>query len=209
MKKRYIGAGLIILGLALLFAPFLKGEYAEHRQREILKQWEGGLAQTGQSESEAGRGAAQGGGGLEDEGAEPAVGILKIPAIGLEQPILTGATKRNLDISPAAVEPACRPGEEGNFAVAGHNSRTYGRHFNRISELKQGDDIMVVTADGNYSYLVTESFIVEAEDTWVLEPSLNGGEITLITCYYTEEGETRRLIVKGLLQRGIKEGEQG
>lgn len=206
MKKRYIGAGLIILGFAVLCIPSIKKRYEDNSQKKILEEWKDGLALIDSDEEETAESGTQGSSNQKKkstgkENTEQTVGILKIPAIELEQPILEGATKQNLDISPATIEPTGRPGEEGNFAVAGHNSRTYGRHFNRISELQKEDEILVVTPDGTYSYQVTESFIVEAEDTWVLEPVLDGEEITLITCHYPKEGETQRLIVKGLRQQ--------
>ena len=44
------------------------------------------------------------------------------------------------------------PGEVGNFALAGHRT-TYGAPFNRIAELRVGDEIIIQTADGWYTYI--------------------------------------------------------
>ena len=51
-----------------------------------------------------------------------------------------------------------------------------------------------------YAYRVTDVYVAGAEDVWVLEDSMDGAEITLITCHYPKEGKKQRLIVKGLLQ---------
>lgn len=134
------------------------------------------------------------------ENLDDVVGILRIPAIGLENPVLKGSTKQNLNLSVATVEPTGTPGVDGNFVIAGHNSRTYGRHFNRLAELKNGDELFVDTEGGNYAYMVTDVYVVEAEDVWVLDDTIDGAEITLITCYYPKEGKPQRLVVKGILQ---------
>ena len=44
------------------------------------------------------------------------------------------------------------PGEVGNFALAGHRT-TYGAPFNRIADLQVGDEIIIQTADGWYTYV--------------------------------------------------------
>ena len=44
------------------------------------------------------------------------------------------------------------PGEVGNFALAGHRT-TYGAPFNRIADLRVGDEIIIQTADGWYTYV--------------------------------------------------------
>lgn len=193
MKKKYIGALFILLGIVIIAFPFLKARNENIRQQKILEAWNQMAAHMNDVESTKEQAEVRAG----QIDMEDVIGILRIPAIELEQPVLKGAAGQNLSLSLAAVEPVGLGGE-GNLVIAGHNSRTYGRHFNRLSELEMGDEITIETLERSYSYEVTGSFIVEAGAVWVLEETLDGAEITLITCYYPSEGETQRLIVKGI-----------
>lgn len=199
-KKRYLAIGCIILGIWVMMIPSVKESVEDQRQQKILTQWKQEMNRIGSGEktAETGKNIAKRISGKENS---EVVGVLRIPIIELEQPVLKGATERNLNLSVATVEPTGTPGEKGNFAIAGHNSRTYGRHFNRLEELQKGDELFVDTGTESYTYKVTDSYVVEAEDVWVLGDTIDGAEITLITCHYSKEGKVQRLIVKGILQK--------
>ena len=129
-------------------------------------------------------------------------GILTIDKIKLRLPILTGATKENLDLSPSSIEHTGTPGETGNYCIAGHRSHTYGRNFNRLNELESGDVIGMQAGGQSYRYVITGKFLVKPEETWVLyKTSGRDKEITLITCE-PMINPTHRLIVKGRLMEG-------
>lgn len=200
-KKIYLGIGCILFGICVMRVPFIKESGEDQKQQKMLTQWQQEMSQTASGEDTSGIESNTGKGTDTGKDLEEVVGILRIPAIELESPVLKGATEQNLNLSAATVEPTAAPGADGNFAVAGHNSRTYGRHFNRLAELKNGDELFVDTRTGHYAYTVTDIYVVEAEDVWVLGDTIDGGEITLITCHYPEEGKTQRLIVKGILQK--------
>jgi len=123
-------------------------------------------------------------------------GMLTIEAINLHLPILKGATESNMQISVASMEHTGRPGEIGNYAVAGHRSRTYGRNFNRLDEVAKGDLIEVSNGKNSYNYIVVEKIYVLPDETWVLNSDNDKREITLITCHPVIDA-THRLIVKG------------
>lgn len=59
------------------------------------------------------------------------------------------------------------PGEVGNFSVAGHRV-TYGKPLNQIHELRPGDEIVVQTSDGFYTYTFRNFEIVLPDATEVL-----------------------------------------
>ena len=61
------------------------------------------------------------------------------------------------------------PGEIGNFALAGHRT-TFGKPFNLIADLVEGDPIIVQTPDVWYVYRVTESRIVLPHQVEVVAP---------------------------------------
>ncbi|MDN6528810.1 MAG: class E sortase, partial [Brevibacterium sp.] len=61
------------------------------------------------------------------------------------------------------------PGEVGNFAVAGHRV-TYGKPFNQIAKLRPGDEIIVQTKDGFYTYTFRNFDIILPDAVEVLAP---------------------------------------
>ena len=98
------------------------------------------------------------------------------------------------------------PGEIGNFVLSGHRT-TYAAPFNRIDELRRGDDIVVEAREARYTYRVTRTRIVEPTEVDVIAPvpGQPGREpakamITLSTCH-PEYSAAQRLIVFGELDR--------
>lgn len=61
------------------------------------------------------------------------------------------------------------PGEVGNFAMAGHRV-TYGKPLNQIAELRPGDELVVQTVDGFYTYTFRNFDIVTPDRVDVLAP---------------------------------------
>lgn len=190
--KYVLAAVFLLLGAGFLAFPFVREAYQNQKQQEMLNQWWTGLLQL---EVPVGEASAA----LEAEAAEEreVVGILEIAAIDLSQPILKGATKANLSYSLATLEPTDVPGEIGNFVVTGHNSRTYGRHFNRLHEVKTGDIVEVVLRDRTVSFVVDSIQVIEDKDIWIADSDKETSRITLITCYYAEDRTTKRLAVQG------------
>lgn len=135
---------------------------------------------------------------VEDYDREDAAKILNIPGIDLSVPIVEGISDANLKIAPARFETTRRPGEMGNFAVAGHRYYTYGRDFNRLGEVAVGDVIEVLVGNNAYTYTVYEVFVVEPSEVWVLDDVPGMRTITLVTCTPIRVA-THRLIVRGEL----------
>src|SRR5690606_21679810 len=124
---------------------------------------------------------------------------LIIDKIDLKMPVLKGATPENLNISVSSIENGGRPWLGNNYAIAGHRSRTFGRHFNRLDELEINDEIVVVDFQNRkFVYQVTGKKIVDGNDISVLE-NRNLSEITLITCDpIYEKNPSTRLIIHGI-----------
>lgn len=78
------------------------------------------------------------------------------------------------------------PGEIGNFAMAGHRT-TYGKPFNRIAELRDGDVVLIETKDSYFVYRVTGHQIVPPTQVSVLlpVPDQPGAEPTAATLTMT------------------------
>jgi sortase A len=108
------------------------------------------------------------------------------------------------------------PGDLGNFALAAHRT-TYGKPFNQIAELKDGDALVVRTKDTWYVYKVTESKIVYPQNVEVIAPvpgvtsdqpmpELTKRFITLTSCHPMFSA-TERYIVHGELEYWSPVGE--
>lgn len=124
--------------------------------------------------------------------------FIKIPAIKLLMPVLKGMTDENLRYAAATFDNGVVPGGAGNYSLAGHRSYTYGRMFNRLDELAPGHLIEITVKEETFTYRVTESFVVNPEDTWVLKSDSSKNTITLVTCTPIRTA-TQRLIIKGEL----------
>ncbi len=53
-------------------------------------------------------------------------------------------------------------GETGNYAIAGHRNHTYGKNFNRLEELEQGDIIYASDNENQYKYTVVDKLYVSS-----------------------------------------------
>ena len=215
MKRRVISTLTIIIGLVLLVYPKVSEVYNNYQQKKIVKEWQQSL---GSSEEIMDNGVGSIlPGSLEsdkDSGDEEEKnrknekkltegytkknikGMLKIEKINLNLPILSGAIEENLKISVASIEHTGNAGEFGNYAIAGHRSRTYGRNFNRLEEVEIGDIIEVDKGEKIYKYTVVEKLFVKPEETWVLNNNKNIKGITLVTCHPMVDNPTHRLIIK-------------
>lgn len=121
---------------------------------------------------------------------------------------VTEGTDRATVLDPLGIghyEDTAMPGEIGNFAVAGHR-QSHGKPFYDIDELREGDELIVETADAWYVYRVTSWDIVMPADVEVIAPNPidpvaapEEAMITLTTChplFSTRE----RYIVHGALE---------
>ncbi|NLU09059.1 class D sortase [uncultured Clostridium sp.] len=125
------------------------------------------------------------------------VGILIIPKIDLKVAIGEGTDMTTLKYAVGHFKGTAMPGKKGNFALAGHRSYTFGQYFNRLGELKVGDEIMVETVNGVYKYKVYNTKVVLPDEVDVLN-STNNATMTLITCTPIRVA-THRLIISAKL----------
>ena len=210
MMRKVMAVVLIVAGVLLISYPKIKETYYIIQQEKMMRLWEDAMTELTQYEDMAHNEST-----VEDENmskksaeaerkireeyiAEHMEGLLRIEKINLKMPILTGITKKNLSISAASIEGTGSPGEPGNYCIAAHRGRTFGRQFNRLDELVKGDIIEVSSKGTKYKYEVTEKLMVKAEDTWALMPKGKESLISLITCDYSTEPWSR-LIIKGRL----------
>ena len=121
---------------------------------------------------------------------------IRIPAIGVDAPVVEGDGWEQLKKGVGHHPGSANPGQRGNLVLSGHDD-VYGEVFRYLDRLKPGDEIIVYTADKAYTYIVTETHIVEPTDVQWLAPT-SQPTITLISCY-PYMVDNRRIVVRGVL----------
>lgn len=110
-----------------------------------------------------------------------AVAQIVIPKIGVDKTVVEGVSRDDLKKGPGHYPDTPLPGQPGNSSIAGHRT-TYGEPFNRIDELEVGDEIMVTTIQGTFTYAVTAQEIVAPTDVDVIADK-GDNRLTLTSCH--------------------------
>lgn len=137
------------------------------------------------------------------------IGIITIDSINLVYAVVEGVKDSNIGVAIGHFPDSVAIGAEGNCALAGHNGGHYSRYFKDIKKLKKGDSVILTDLNGyEYEYNVTESFICEPTDLFVVEDlGIKGKFLTMVTC---TNGGTQRYIVRAkcttepTLMKGVK-----
>jgi sortase A len=108
------------------------------------------------------------------------VGRIRIPKIGVDLIFVQGTARDDLAKGPGHYPASPMPGQLGNAAIAGHRT-THGKPFYNLNELTAGDDILVDTVYGHYTYRVYQQLVVPPTDVAVVGPTRDA-ELTLTTC---------------------------
>ncbi len=108
--------------------------------------------------------------------ARPATGtaawIVRIPAIGLEAPVIAGVEPPDLNRGLGWYPGTSLPGQAGNFALAG-NRVTGGAFLRDVMSLAAGDQVIIETPEATFTYTLTVApadLTVASDDSWVLDP---------------------------------------
>ena len=121
------------------------------------------------------------------------IGIINIPAIDLEYPIIDKTTKETMRISISKFSGG-EINEIGNVALAGHNNYS-GTMFGKNKNLKIKDKIYLTDLTRRtIEYEIYNIFVTDPNDTSILETEdKTKRELPLITC---KNGRSERLIIK-------------
>lgn len=113
------------------------------------------------------------------------IGILEIPELKLELPIISSTTMAYLRIAPCRYEGS--PYLE-NLILGAHN---YDAHFGRLKTLSYGSEVRFTDIDGNvFEYVVADIEILQPEQVDALREG--NWPLTLYTC--TVGGQTRVVV---------------
>lgn len=134
------------------------------------------------------------------------VGNISIPAIGLERHMVEGIQRDHLRDGPGHYPTSPLPGQPGNSAVAGHRT-TYGEPFADIDLLSPGDEIVMTTLQGVFTYKVMPHtspegeevghFIVTPQQVEILQ-DYGDNRLTLTACH-PKYSARQRIVVTALL----------
>lgn len=121
------------------------------------------------------------------------IGIIQIPTIELEYPIIDICDKKSMKVSVGKYWGG-NVNENGNLSLAAHNNKD-GTMFGKTKYLKIGDEIFLTDMKKNkVRYEIYDIFSVEPNDVTILETiKTDVKEVTLITC---TNGNKNRLVIK-------------
>lgn len=199
--RKIFGICLVLVGIGIIAFPWVHSFILEYHVNKLISEWDSGQFSVAAAPFDISEDFS------DDIWEEriPSVfdsgyvklhmeGVLIIDKIKLHVPILRGVTKKNLDLSVCVLKYSPAMGQIGNYCIAGHNSRIYGRQFNRLKELNVGDTVKMENESGTFVYKVVNKFLTTAEDTAALEDIPEQETATLITCDYSTKPAGRLIV---------------
>jgi sortase A len=194
------GITLIIIGICILAYPLYTNIIMKQQEAKILSAWDSelsdisGMETTGTSDSSSIQGEA-----LIVDPSKKIPFKITIPSIDCEWIVHEGTDVATLKKGPGHYKGTALPGEIGRCVVAGHRT-TYGAPFNRVDELKYGDEIILETS-GNEEFIYTVTDLKEVVPTDVSVLSQTGNPTLALTTCTPKFYATRRLIIYAQLSK--------
>ena len=118
---------------------------------------------------------------------------LQIPKIDLYAQISEGTDEKTLNKYIGHFEESKKI--SGNVCLAAHNRGYPVNYFERLKELKVGDEIFYFVNEEKYKYIIDEIIVIYETD-WTVIENTEDDRITLITCI--ENRDAYRLCVRGI-----------
>jgi sortase A len=126
------------------------------------------------------------------------VGRISIPDIGLKNfKFVQGTAVEQLKRGAAHYTATPLPGQKGNAAIAGHRT-TYGAPFSNIDKIEVGDEIVVETIQGSFTYKAVGTRIVAPSEVSVLDD--DGRNLLTLTACHPRYDLRQRIVVQAELQ---------
>ena len=120
--------------------------------------------------------------------------VLEIPTLKIKVPVMEGTENEVLSVAAGHFPKTGEVGF-GNYCIAGHNSTIYAEIFNDLKNIKIGAKLYLYDNDTSktcYTYEITETLIVNPEETWILG-DFEDDRITIVTC--TDDGSQRQVVI--------------
>ncbi len=107
------------------------------------------------------------------------IGILRIPTIQKELPIVEGTDDDALKQGVGHYTGTVYPEQKNQILLSGHRDTV----FTGLDKLQNGDTIIMEMQHGTFTYAVVNTEIVDANDTTVIRSTAPEEVLTLSTCY--------------------------
>lgn len=124
-------------------------------------------------------------------------GVITIPKLELEMPILLGASDANMAEGAAVLNQTSIPigGINTNCVLGGHRGYQGASYFLHVPELEPGDEVIITNLWDTLTYVVTGSDIIDPHDVDKILIQDGKDMLTLMTCHpYASGGKYRYLI---------------
>lgn len=117
----------------------------------------------------------------EDFSEGDTIGLLYIPKLDRRIPIVEGTDEEELAEGVGHYTGTGYPGENRQILLSGHRDTV----FRQFGELEDGDEFHIQMEHGTFVYEIrgSETVIVPADDTTVIDPSREDEVLTVSTCY--------------------------
>lgn len=129
------------------------------------------------------------------------MGTLTIPKLNATIPIIHGTGEDELDKGVGHFADSVLPGEADNSVLSGHRDTV----FRKLGEVGEGDELVVETKSGSYTYLIHTVRIVDADDRTVIVPT-DDAQLTVTTCYpfdFIGDAPDRYVLVGDLIEADV------
>ncbi|MEY2469379.1 MAG: sortase [Actinomycetota bacterium] len=123
-------------------------------------------------------------------------GRIIIPRIGLDHLTYEGLDLAIIDYGPSHWPGTAMPGEVGNPVFPGHRV-THSHPFFDIDLIQIGDHVTFVRDNGRFTYEVTQTFVVNADEVWIADAT-DTPTFTIFGCH-PKHSAKQRYVVKGKL----------
>ena len=213
LALRIIGWTLVVAGvvvlLYLVYSLLFTRFQTQEAQAELLERWELEVGEPAPELPGAPDPASTEDPAPVDPGSAVAVLQFARPGSDLrpvrEDPLLVvpGVDLTTLQRGPGHYPESALPGQDGNFAVAGHRT-TYGAPFFNLDQLRPDDEILATGRDGvTHTYRVRETRVVAPTELWVVDRDpLGTGRptLTLTTCHPRFSNGQRLIVFAELVE---------
>lgn len=107
------------------------------------------------------------------------IGVLVLPTLDEVLPIVEGVDEEELEKGVGHYNGSAFPSEDGQIVLSGHRDTV----FRRLGELQIGDELIVQMPYGDFTYIIEDTDIVDADDRTVIDPNIDEELLTVTTCY--------------------------
>ncbi|WNF33579.1 class D sortase [Aeribacillus composti] len=130
------------------------------------------------------------------------IGELFIPKLNAVLPIYHGTNEEELEKGVGHFAGSVLPGEADNSVLSGHRDTV----FRRLGEVGKGDELIVTTSAGEFTYKIYKVRIVDKDDRTVIVPKPRP-TLTVSTCYpfhFIGSAPERYVLVAYLVSEKLK-----